>query len=143
MALPLLLQADLVASRSLSRAPFQRAQPMAPPCRDCRVPDLEQRSGALEITRRSDTSIEHIRSGKLRALAVTTATRLDALPDIPHVAAGSREVGNKSRADRIGDLHEYDWNGVSYALQFNQSLAAPVSSSARMRVVTSLQRSRL
>jgi tripartite-type tricarboxylate transporter receptor subunit TctC len=30
-------------------------------------------------------SIEHVRSGKLRALAVTTATRLDALPDIPTV----------------------------------------------------------
>src|SRR5262249_49581612 len=31
------------------------------------------------------TSIEHIRSGRLRALAVTTATRSDALPDIPTV----------------------------------------------------------
>src|SRR5262245_40602874 len=30
-------------------------------------------------------SIEHIRSGNLRALAVTTATRSDALPDIPTV----------------------------------------------------------
>src|SRR5262245_28467045 len=30
-------------------------------------------------------SIEHIRSGKLRVLAVTTATRSDALPDIPTV----------------------------------------------------------
>ena len=30
-------------------------------------------------------SIEHIRAGKLRALAVTTATRSDALPDIPIV----------------------------------------------------------
>jgi tripartite-type tricarboxylate transporter receptor subunit TctC len=30
-------------------------------------------------------SIEHIRSGKLRALAVTTATRSEALPDIPTV----------------------------------------------------------
>jgi len=29
------------------------------------------------------SSIEHIRAGKLRALAVTTATRSDALPDIP------------------------------------------------------------
>jgi tripartite-type tricarboxylate transporter receptor subunit TctC len=28
-------------------------------------------------------SIEHIRAGKLRALAVTTATRSDALRDIP------------------------------------------------------------
>jgi tripartite-type tricarboxylate transporter receptor subunit TctC len=31
------------------------------------------------------TTIEHVRAGKLRALAVTTATRLDALPDIPTV----------------------------------------------------------
>jgi tripartite-type tricarboxylate transporter receptor subunit TctC len=31
-------------------------------------------------------SIEQVRAGKLRALAVTTATRSDALPDIPSVA---------------------------------------------------------
>ena len=31
------------------------------------------------------SSIEYIRSGKLRALAVTAATRSDALPDIPTV----------------------------------------------------------
>jgi tripartite-type tricarboxylate transporter receptor subunit TctC len=31
-------------------------------------------------------SIEHVRSGKLRALAVTTATRADALPDVPTVS---------------------------------------------------------
>jgi tripartite-type tricarboxylate transporter receptor subunit TctC len=31
-------------------------------------------------------SIEHIKAGKLRALAVTTATRLDVLPDVPAVA---------------------------------------------------------
>jgi tripartite-type tricarboxylate transporter receptor subunit TctC len=30
-------------------------------------------------------SLEHIRAGKLRALAVTTATRLEVLPDIPAV----------------------------------------------------------
>src|SRR5262245_60805159 len=30
-------------------------------------------------------SIEYIRAGRLRALAVTTATRSDALPDIPTV----------------------------------------------------------
>jgi tripartite-type tricarboxylate transporter receptor subunit TctC len=33
-----------------------------------------------------NTSIEHIRAGRLRALAVTTATRTDLLPDIPTVA---------------------------------------------------------
>ena len=32
------------------------------------------------------TSIEYIRAGKLRALAVTTATRSEALPDIPTMA---------------------------------------------------------
>jgi len=31
------------------------------------------------------SSLEHIRAGKLRALAVTTATRSDALPDIPTI----------------------------------------------------------
>ena len=31
------------------------------------------------------SSIEHIRAGRLRALAVTTATRLEALPDVPTV----------------------------------------------------------
>src|SRR5262249_27169861 len=32
------------------------------------------------------TSIEHIRTGNLRALAVSTATRLEMLPDIPPLA---------------------------------------------------------
>jgi tripartite-type tricarboxylate transporter receptor subunit TctC len=32
------------------------------------------------------SSIEHIRSGKLRALAVTTAKRLDAFPNVPTLA---------------------------------------------------------
>ena len=31
-------------------------------------------------------SIQHIKAGTLRALAVTTATRLDVLPDVPTVA---------------------------------------------------------
>jgi tripartite-type tricarboxylate transporter receptor subunit TctC len=32
------------------------------------------------------TSLEHIRSGRLRALAVTTATRIEVLPEVPTVA---------------------------------------------------------
>ncbi|MBX9777084.1 MAG: tripartite tricarboxylate transporter substrate binding protein [Xanthobacteraceae bacterium] len=32
------------------------------------------------------SSIEHIKAGRLRALAVTTATRLDVVPDVPTVA---------------------------------------------------------
>ena len=31
-------------------------------------------------------SIQHVKAGKLRALAVTTTTRLDVLPDVPTVA---------------------------------------------------------
>ena len=34
----------------------------------------------------SRPQIQHIRSGKLRALAVTTTTRSDALPDVPTIA---------------------------------------------------------
>jgi tripartite-type tricarboxylate transporter receptor subunit TctC len=47
------------------------------------------------------SSIEHIRTGKLRALAVSTTTRADSLPDIPTVA---------------DDFPGYDasaWNGVA------------------------------
>ncbi|MFZ3352171.1 MAG: tripartite tricarboxylate transporter substrate-binding protein, partial [Xanthobacteraceae bacterium] len=32
------------------------------------------------------SSIEYVKAGKLRALAVTTATRLDALPNVPTVS---------------------------------------------------------
>jgi tripartite-type tricarboxylate transporter receptor subunit TctC len=42
------------------------------------------------------SSLEHIKSGKLRALAVTTATRSSALPDIPsvgEVVPGYESVG--------------------------------------------------
>jgi tripartite-type tricarboxylate transporter receptor subunit TctC len=45
-------------------------------------------------------SIEYIRTGKLRALAVTTATRSDALPDIPTV----REF--------VPDYEASGWSGI-------------------------------
>jgi tripartite-type tricarboxylate transporter receptor subunit TctC len=42
--------------------------------------------GQVQVYFASTTvSIEHIRAGRLRALAVTTAKRLEALPDIPTV----------------------------------------------------------
>ena len=50
------------------------------------------------------SSIEYIRAGKLRALAVTTATRSEALPDIPTVAnlcrATRRALGSVSARRR-------------------------------------------
>ena len=44
-------------------------------------------AGQVQVTfDNMPASIEHIRAGKLRALAVTTAMRSDALPDVPVVA---------------------------------------------------------
>jgi tripartite-type tricarboxylate transporter receptor subunit TctC len=42
--------------------------------------------GQVQVTLGSIASIEYVRAGKLRALAVTTATRSEALPDLPAVA---------------------------------------------------------
>jgi tripartite-type tricarboxylate transporter receptor subunit TctC len=47
------------------------------------------------------SSIEHIRAGKLRPLAVTTATRLDVLPDIPTVG------------EFVPGYEASSWNGIS------------------------------
>jgi tripartite-type tricarboxylate transporter receptor subunit TctC len=41
--------------------------------------------GQVQVLFLGTETIEHIRSGKLRAIAVTTTTRLDSLPDIPTV----------------------------------------------------------
>jgi tripartite-type tricarboxylate transporter receptor subunit TctC len=46
------------------------------------------------------SSIEFIRTGKLRALAVTTATRLEALPDVP-------TVGESSDVLQVADFEHY------------------------------------
>ena len=42
-----------------------------------------RRAGASDV--RHDASVEHIKTGKLRPLAVTTTTRSEALPDLPTV----------------------------------------------------------
>jgi tripartite-type tricarboxylate transporter receptor subunit TctC len=47
------------------------------------------------------TSIEYIRGGKLRALAVTTATRSEALPDIPTIS------------EFVPGYEASTWNGVA------------------------------
>jgi tripartite-type tricarboxylate transporter receptor subunit TctC len=46
------------------------------------------------------SSIEYIRAGKLRALAVTTGTRLDVLPDVPTVA------------ELVPGYEATTWNGI-------------------------------
>ena len=44
-----------------------------------------RRTGAGHVRQPRPSSIEYIKAGKLRALAVTTATRSEALPDVPTV----------------------------------------------------------
>jgi tripartite-type tricarboxylate transporter receptor subunit TctC len=46
------------------------------------------------------TTIEQVRAGKLRALAVTSATRLQALPDIPTIG------------EFVSGYEASVWNGV-------------------------------
>ena len=59
--------------------------------------------GQVQVYFASTTvSIEHIRAGKLRALAVTTAKRSEALPDIPALAISCRAT---SRASGSASAH--------------------------------------
>jgi tripartite-type tricarboxylate transporter receptor subunit TctC len=69
------------------------------------------------------SSIEHIRSGQLRALAVTTATRVQSMPDIPSVSetvpgyevTGNRGIGvpKNPPADIIDKLNKEINAGLS------------------------------
>ena len=53
--------------------------------RRARTHRSDRRTGAGHVRRACRHRFEYIRAGKLRALAVTTATRAEALPDIPTV----------------------------------------------------------
>jgi tripartite-type tricarboxylate transporter receptor subunit TctC len=47
---------------------------------------LDLIAGRAQVMFAGSTALEYVRAGKLRPLAVTTATRWDALPDVPTVA---------------------------------------------------------
>jgi len=65
----------MMAGVSLVHVPYRGAGPA--------LTDLL--GGQVQVTLGSIASIEYVRAGKLRALAVTTATRSEALPDLPAV----------------------------------------------------------
>jgi tripartite-type tricarboxylate transporter receptor subunit TctC len=88
------------------------------------------------------SSIEHIRAGKLRALAVTTATRSEALPDIPTVgdfvpgyeASGGGGIGApKGTAPGIIDKLNFEINAFladpKIKLRFSELGLTPVPGS--------------
>ena len=78
-------------------------------------------------------SIEYIRAGKLRALAVTTATRSDVLPDIPTVGdfcRATRQAGGKvSARPRYAGRHLNKLN-----TEINAGLRRPKDEGAPYRV---------
>ena len=85
-----------------------------------RVPTLHP--GEHEVS-----SIEHIRAGRLRALAVTTATRSDQPPDIP-TAAESVPGYEASYWAGIGNAHHaaaaaIDFQNISKAIDRLATLA--------------------
>ena len=67
----------LMAGVDMVHVPYRGAAPA--------LTDLIGGQVQVDVRIRCPSSIEHIRAGKLRALAVTTATRSEALPDIPTV----------------------------------------------------------
>jgi tripartite-type tricarboxylate transporter receptor subunit TctC len=67
----------MMTNLAMQHVPYRGSAPM--------LTDLL--AGQVQVTfDNMPSSIEHIRAGKLRALAVTTATRSEALPDVPVVA---------------------------------------------------------
>ena len=79
------------AGVDMARVPYRGAAPM--------LTDLL--GGQVQVAFDGVTSsIEHVRSGKLRALAVATAARLEALPSVPTVA------------DTVPDFEASGWSGV-------------------------------
>jgi tripartite-type tricarboxylate transporter receptor subunit TctC len=82
------------------------------------------------------SSIEHIRSGKLCALAVTTATRLEALPDVPTLAEtlpgyeASSWIGLGAPAKTHKDIIQTLNNQINAALKDPEILAKVVKLSA-------------
>ena len=76
------------------------------------------------------SSIEYIRAGKLRALAVTTATRSDGLPDVPTV--GDFVPGYEASAwYRHRRAEEHARRDRRHAQQGDQRRASPIPRSRR------------
>jgi tripartite-type tricarboxylate transporter receptor subunit TctC len=67
----------MLTGLAMQHVPYRGSAPML----------TDMLAGQVQVTfDNMPSSIEHIRAGRLRALAVTTATRSEALPDVPIVA---------------------------------------------------------
>jgi tripartite-type tricarboxylate transporter receptor subunit TctC len=69
-------------------------------------------------------AIEHIRAGKLRALAVTTSVRTEALPDIPTLS------------DFVPGYEASSWYGIGRRLWAGYALIAAISGRTPMMLMT-------
>src|SRR5262249_11212495 len=83
--------------------------------------------GQVQVLFLGTETIEHIRSGKLRAIAVTRTTRLHLLPDIPTVGEflpgfeASLRQAHRRRSREVGQRHPgpQHQGGVTHALRPN------------------------
>jgi len=83
----------MMAGIALTHVPYRGAAPV--------VSGLL--GGQVQVTfDNAASSTSHIRAGRLRALAVTTATRMEALPDVPTIRDEQRQRCWRSRKDAGG-----------------------------------------
>ena len=62
------------------------------------------------------SSFAHIKAGKLRALAMTSVTRSDVLPDVPMTADTVPGYGLLTRRDRTGRLGREDFEPLHFRI---------------------------
>jgi hypothetical protein len=70
------------------------------------------------------SSFAHIKAGKLRALAMTSVTRSDVLPDVPMTADTVPGYGLLTRRDRTGRLGREDSNLCISESEFAETLSS-------------------
>src|SRR5262245_34963540 len=76
----------MMAGIDMVHVPYRGGGPALTDLVAGQVQVMFDRTGRADLRHATVSSIEYIRAGRLRALAVTTATRSDALTDIPTVA---------------------------------------------------------
>src|SRR5215467_3049947 len=81
--------------------------------------------GKVPIACGGPSSIQYSRAGQLRALAVTTGARSEALPDIPTVSDFFRDMGRASGPASVRPRAQRPRSSTSPNSEINAALADP------------------